>query len=588
MPAHGDVKVFYNTQDGSDYANTDYTASGDQDLTFSYDSSANDGHGGYDPQIIKVDTSPTANAGNFSVVIPCFYDSDASIPGGSDPSATATIERVQMNPFKMVDSQPTTEVTAVSEKQGTGVYIPLSDAEYAQEGQKDLSNSLVVPGGDPDLLPVELHAISPASLGGSYTLEIPSGIRVWLSSDRKGLLSAGQTISATQDTTLYVEADQTGAGKVLAVDWTPAGGATQSKVDWIKLNVFTIGGPIYVPELSTYQYSASGGASSAHWLSPSGGAVVAPPPPAPAVNLFYSNQLTVKWGTGPSVGVLTYQAAPDFVWDRSLYVVGVTIASPPLDFKVGSETPFRSGNAVSFGAAHVSQFVYFITATAGVRFAASPKDAGMVCAASVTFTGPDNNRGVDKLRAGFVQYVTDSSFFGDYSNNKTLTRSVEGNTYTDNISKSIFCSERDAAYFDDASAANRTKTITFGDSPGATFPIYYEQYKGSLTGTHPITHLSLLEDFATWVVVQLKDPQWTNSSGPVTTGLASINWTVDINAPIVRKAGSSASFIAADGAIEKVSGLSDVWIPNAYGADLRKGSESANDALKRRPKWIPR
>ena len=94
-----------------------------------------------------------------------------------------------------------------------------------------MSNSLVVPGGDPDLLPVELHAISPASLGGSYTLEIPSGIRVWLSSDRKGLLSAGQTISATQDTTLYVEADQTGAGKVLAVIGRRPGARSQSKVE---------------------------------------------------------------------------------------------------------------------------------------------------------------------------------------------------------------------------------------------------------------------------------------------------------------------------------------------------------------------
>ena len=54
----------------------------------------------------------------------------------------------------------------------------------------------------------------------------------------------------------------------------------QSKVHWIKLNVFTIGSrPIYVPELSTYQYSASGGASSGDWLSPSGGAVVVRPPP---------------------------------------------------------------------------------------------------------------------------------------------------------------------------------------------------------------------------------------------------------------------------------------------------------------------
>ena len=186
-----------------------------------------------DPQIIKVDTSPTANAGNLSVVIPCFYDSDASIPGGSNPDRPRRrSERGQMNPFKMVDSQPTTEVTAVSEKQGTGVYIPLSDAEYAQEGQKDLSNSLVVPGGYPDLLPVELHAISPATWAAvthwRYLAE--SGLA---SSDRKGLLSAGQTISATQDTTLYVEADQTGGGRRSPSIETPARGrdAKQGPLD---------------------------------------------------------------------------------------------------------------------------------------------------------------------------------------------------------------------------------------------------------------------------------------------------------------------------------------------------------------------
>ena len=104
-------------------------------------------------------------------------------------------------------------------------------------------------------------------------------------------------------------------------------------------------------------------------------------------------------------------------------------------------TPFRSGNAVSFGEAQVSHSSTLLRRPLGCGLQLRPKMREWFVQASATSTGPDNNQGVYKLRAGFVQYVTGSSFFGDYSNNKTLTRLVEGNTYTDNISKSIFCSE---------------------------------------------------------------------------------------------------------------------------------------------------
>ena len=88
MPNDGTVDVYYTTEDGTDHAGIDYTPTyGDKELTFSYNSST----GGYASQIVQVDTDATAEDGTFSLVIPCFYDSNASIPGEADPSATATI-----------------------------------------------------------------------------------------------------------------------------------------------------------------------------------------------------------------------------------------------------------------------------------------------------------------------------------------------------------------------------------------------------------------------------------------------------------------------------------------------------------------
>ena len=111
MPHEGTVTVFYNTAngpsiDGSEVAvaDTDYIPKLGQALTFSYDSSANDDAGGYDPQIIQVDTVPTSNGGTFSVVIPCYIDPFAATPG-TEKSVYCTIDpsvAIQMNSPKSV------------------------------------------------------------------------------------------------------------------------------------------------------------------------------------------------------------------------------------------------------------------------------------------------------------------------------------------------------------------------------------------------------------------------------------------------------------------------------------------------------
>ena len=80
-PNHGTVNVYYTTQDGTDHAGTDYTPSdGDQELTFTWDSKANGGSGGYDPQFVSVKTDADANDGTFSVVSTCDYDQNAQTP----------------------------------------------------------------------------------------------------------------------------------------------------------------------------------------------------------------------------------------------------------------------------------------------------------------------------------------------------------------------------------------------------------------------------------------------------------------------------------------------------------------------------
>ena len=100
MPAEGPVTVYYQTQDGSAKAATDYTPRyGDQALTLAYDSTT----GGYDPATITVETTAGApvaangSAKTFSVVITRVYDCEATSNGSTTSnSATASIANAEL------------------------------------------------------------------------------------------------------------------------------------------------------------------------------------------------------------------------------------------------------------------------------------------------------------------------------------------------------------------------------------------------------------------------------------------------------------------------------------------------------------
>ena len=66
-----------------------------------------------------------------------------------------------------------------------------------------------------------------------------------------------------------------------------------------------------------------------------------------------------------------------------------------------------------------------------------------------------------------------------------------------------------------------------------------------------------------------------SASGSITTGLARINWELDINALMVESHGN---LIANDNAIRKVLSLSSQWSATG-GANLLDGTKTANEAL---------
>ncbi len=96
-------------------------------------------------------------------------------------------------------------------EEAIGAYVPLNDDDDDYDAQhvadKDQPAGAIV--GENDLLPITLHKIDPSTFGGTYTLTIPSHVRIWENPDRTGAVSASTTFNATADKILYVEGWQT-------------------------------------------------------------------------------------------------------------------------------------------------------------------------------------------------------------------------------------------------------------------------------------------------------------------------------------------------------------------------------------------
>jgi hypothetical protein len=122
-PLEGTVAVYYNTENGPSIdgsqvavANTDYIASGDQSLTFTYAS-------GYAPQIIPVPTVVTSNGGTFSVEVPCLFDPFAATPCTAE-SAPATIAAPSL---QLMLTQPGQEDKNVNNNSANQDSVPIGE-----------------------------------------------------------------------------------------------------------------------------------------------------------------------------------------------------------------------------------------------------------------------------------------------------------------------------------------------------------------------------------------------------------------------------------------------------------------------------
>ncbi len=199
VPHQGTVTVFYNTENGTAIANTDYIASGDQKLTFAYDS----GIGGYDSQEIAVNTVGTSSGGTFSVNIPCFFDPYAStlsnVAGTLLTFATAVITAKDVSAHFTVYGP---NGLPLSNQNDTG--DPTKSLKVTQGGLIVLTSN----GSDlaPQKLDVTLDAPNAPPKNGVFELDYDKELQIYLDPELKKLVVPNKTPIDLSNgkTTLYV------------------------------------------------------------------------------------------------------------------------------------------------------------------------------------------------------------------------------------------------------------------------------------------------------------------------------------------------------------------------------------------------
>ena len=344
-----------------------------------------------------------------------------------------------------------------------GAFVPINndDDDYDASYTPDKDQSAAITG-ESDLLPIKLHKVAPAIAGSTYTLNIPSQVKIWKNADRSGSVNGTTEFDANADTTLYVEGFTVGSGNV-KINWKD-GSTTLDDCDEIKVTVFNWLGPLNVPDYSIHRYTASGALGSSQWTTPVNGTIKTGAD---------SSDITVLWGGGPEIGKAVYQVNSDYIWDLEVNVVNVKIEAPSVGNAFTAGSPAYQGDK-NFG-------VY-----GPVVFSGSP---GVQWKAKITMSGPSANgvdqRGVTHIEVGFVQNLTFTTCRGDFTVSgvpQALTANIQGNSYHDIIngqpSGTVYYYTGGNYTFKPTgvSAAARTKDPLGGtDTPTAGVPLYYKK-----------------------------------------------------------------------------------------------------------------
>ncbi len=158
--------------------------------------------------------------------------------------------------------------------------------------------------------------------------------------------------------------------------------------------------------------------------------------------------------------------------------------------------------------------------------------------ATVTLKGPGaNNEGVDKIKAGFVQFVTTNARrvqYGPSGVNRWLVAPTQGmgKLLDANVNARPWYSPQQTAIFDTAAPGPNpsTKTIKTNDSPAMrNIPLTWQSgVAAEINAAYPnvdfVKKLYWDQSFNTFVGVQTKDPD--GGANLATWGEAQLNWTL--------------------------------------------------------------
>jgi hypothetical protein len=427
----------------------------------------------------------------------------------------------------------TSDLLTRDQRHGTGAYLPVDDDDDDYNGTPD-ANDVKFAKGENDLLQIDLPAPVNVDPGWHYSLQIPTGVRVFTKKDaglNKSSVEVKGDLPANFSGTLWVEATGTVAGN-LRVVWHAKDGSAST--DYIVLHSFKMLGPHNVPGTSKYTYEADGGLAGpdSFWLGGgNGGNLIGANTEDPTT---HADTAQFKWERGPAIGTAPYQAAPGYTWVMDVNVVRVQLG-PDAALKATSQfeatqAPIDDGNHL------YSNNVVTDVMSKRIRGVSTDGQPGISWTAPIIMEGPLNGRGIDHIVAGFIQTLVSVTDRGMYDNGSWLVSSFEGQvpmndsqippqvpaaTYpwlglTDGLRTTGVRNPKDP---DDNSFAD----VLLGlDQPRISIPLYWFRGATPAEGDHLLVYIDLNLSFQLDVSAATLDA--TISNEQVYTRIATADW----------------------------------------------------------------
>ncbi len=457
-----------------------------------------------------------------------------------DTAGKPTLIAKKVNDSKAVDTFPnaTTDL-----KHGDTAYVPVDNQDQNYVENKDANgnnlHTLIANKDQNDpikndwgLLPFTVHV--PKALPGTFYLKFPDSIRVFKknpdvdsankissegSTDQTGI---GPLLDGNGDGTFYIEGVKRDAAVQIDLDKQ----GVNKPLDTLKVNVFELIGPQYVPNYSTYTYTAKWAGAAPQAVNSRWSLSIATT--SKLVKATGNDQGDVKFGAGPAPVRVFFAASPDYTWCYHVTIVDISLAhAQGGDFVAGSGGTIQRFRAFPYSpltAADRTGVTSVSIAASNLRLVVN----GQINAAvrwwtwvSMAGGGPKLEWGVDQMEIGFTQIGRlrhDVATYATATGPQTLVTSENLSTPfvdgEDNASQTYWYSTKTKAgntvgAFIMKSSSTSRQPISADDTPQQTIPADYEQTRGSPVSlpanVSPIRQLRLLYGFDDYITAGVLD-----------------------------------------------------------------------------------